>query len=214
MKKYEINATESQLDNLYKALHTGSPLDIALTYSRINKTTYYFWLANACVARYCKEEDFLRMQQDDGNSLMAIREKLEEDNAEKTTSMGVGAFIDPTQEQILRYRNNKSYKKYCDQCAAIIDKCETMRSEIIMFHLSCVRDSAKQRGMNSMSSQWFLERACPNQFGRRDIGESSSSKEEARAFTVKFVDPNNKESQDRVKAMEALILNETKADIS
>ena len=215
MKKYEINATPQQLDNLYKAIHCGSPLDIALSYAGISKTTYYFWLATACIAKYCKEEDFLRSQIDSGDMFAAIREKVDADNDEEKCKLGVGGFVQPSPEQVQRYRNNQRFKKYADEVCAILDKCEQMRNEIVIFHLSCIRDAAKQRGMNSISSQWFLERTCPNQFGRKDLGqEGSSGKEEAKAFQVKFVDPNSAESKDRVKAMEALILNESKADIS
>lgn len=212
--KYSINATDEQLEKLYKSLHVGSPLDTALIYSGIAKSTYYFWVATASVVKYVREEEFIRIQNSDvesGISFAAIKEKVMEENKTRESSLGIGGFVEPKPETILKYKTDKNYKQYADKICDIIEKCDMMRSEIVMYHLGCIRDSAKQRGMNAMSSQWFLERACPNDFSRMNPNETKN-KDVVEPVSVKFVDPAKQDARERVKNMEAIILSETKVD--
>lgn len=212
--KYVINASDDQIANLKKALHVGSPLDVALKYSRISKATFYYWVAIANVVKAAREQEFIRLQEEEVNSGVSMSDvQMCVDNENKANSGAkytIDAFIQPTKESLMKYRNNKRFKEYADKVYDIINECDSLRSEIVLYHLTAIRDAARQRGGNAVSSQWFLERTMPEFFGRQDtINQNIETKGTAPApVVVKFVNPKDAESKDRVKMMEQTIMDE------
>lgn len=216
--KYEIAENENQIESLIKALKTGAPLDVALQYANISKQRYYYWVALASIAKYDQEEKFIKMQTvnvNSGISFAAIKESIQEDNKKnehyKST---IGAFVEPSKESMLKYHTSKAFKEFVDKVADIITRCDQARSDIVLLHLQAVREGAiadaqgRRKLVNTAGSQWFLERTLPNVFGRPSDMAITESNKEVEAIQVKFVDPDKKESRDRVKEMEELVKRE------
>ena len=209
--KYQINVSEEQINNLKKALHVGSPLSTALKFAGISRSTYYYWVAIASLVRYVKEQEFAKQQSDlvdAGISFAAIKESIQEDQKETEHHQStIDAFIEPTPESILKYKTNRSFKEFADKVYAIIEDCDRMRSEIVMYHLTAIRDSARQRGASSNASQWFLERTLPEYFGRVKTPEEieNENKKKVETVEVKFISPDNKDTTQRVRDMETLV---------
>ena len=208
--KYQIKATNEQLEKLYKSLHVGSPLNVALSFAGIPMATYCFWQQIASVVAYQKEIDDLKeldQAMKSGASFSQVRNEMADAQTFEThKATAISAYREPSAEMILRYKNNKSFRDFANQVYQIIRKCDEMRSEIVLYHLAAIRDCAKQRGANSNASQWFLERTMPEYFGRCDrYGDIPQTETKTTQVKVEFVDPNTKESKDRVKAMENLV---------
>ena len=113
-KKYELNATPEQIEKLKKAIHVGSPLGVALTFSGITWTTWYYWNEIAAVVSYCKERDMIQNEKKNvksGISFDVIQESVENAKSESsmTTSKGVR---EPSGEAIAKYRTNRTDTSY------------------------------------------------------------------------------------------------------
>jgi len=205
--KYKINVSEEQLDKFYKALHVGSPLNVALSFAGISKTTYILWIEIASVVRYCKEMDMLKEEADilqTGIDMSEIKQEIEQANANTGNSqITVSAYKKPNGESILRYRNNLAYQKYADEVFEIIQKCDSLRSEIVLYHLTAIRDGARTRASNTNASQWFLERTLPDVFGKNDPTKTDiESITQTKEVKIEFIDPDSNDSIDRVRRME------------
>lgn len=212
--KYIINATDQQIALLQNALRVGSPLDVALKFANISKQTYYYWVSLASIVKYELEKEYAQQQEaiaESGVSFKYIREKVMEDtrsiNNYKST---IDAFIEPSKESLMKYRTSKNFKEFCQQAYQIINECDKARSDIVLAHLKAIRESATgenryAKGKNMSASQWFLERTLPNYFGRPIDNVAIENSKPIEPIKVTFVSSNDKETKDRVKAMEDLV---------
>lgn len=209
-KKNTINATEEQIENLIKALKTGTPLMLALQYAQISRSTFYYWVAMySIVERVREQKELEEMEQltQSGVSLQDIRDLAESAASNKKTA--VGAFIEPSEESILQYKNNRKFQKFANRCHEIISQCNSTRSEVAMGHLAIIKLSTeKRKGINASGSMWFLERNYSDFFSKPN--EKATTENEGdkivEKIKVEFVDPNTQETKDRVKDMEDEIL--------
>lgn len=204
--KYKLNVDDTQIENLKKSFQAGAPLDVALAYAQISKYTFYYWVSIANVVRACKEADFVKEQEEMnkiGIDLSSIREQIEIDS-ESIFRTGVNAYFNPDPRAIKKYRENSAFRVFANQVYEIICDCDKRRSEVILYHLTAIRDSVKKRGAPPVSSQWFLERTLPKQFGRNFVQEENENKV-VKPVQIEFVSPDKKDTQERVKAMERTV---------
>lgn len=206
-KKKVTKASEEQLQDLYTALKGGAPLLIALQYAGISRATYFYWVAVSCVVEQARSQEELEGMEDlfnSGISLQQIRDMSETAAANKRT--GVGAFIEPSQESILQYKNNKKFRKFADWCYEIISECDKIRSKLALLHLSNIKNSVdKKNRLNASGSMWFLERTMSDFFAKPidKAIEASKEQQQVEKVQVEYVDPNTQDSKERLLEMEA-----------
>ena len=208
-KKYELNATPEQIEKLRKAIHVGSPLGIALTFSGISWTTWYYWNEIAAVVSYCKERDMIQNEKKNvksGISFDAIQESVENARSESSMTNSKGVR-EPSGEAITKYRTNRTFQAFADKVFAIIQDINSLRSEIVLYHLTAIRDAARQRGTNSNATQWFLERTMPQYFGKAEKNEEQATAT-VKSVKIEYIDSESKDTQERIKAMEQLVEHE------
>lgn len=212
-KKTTIHATDEQLEKLYEALKAGTPLTLALQYAGIRNSTFYYWVAMYSIVERAKEQEELEAMErltQSGVSLQDIRDLAESTAATRKTA--VGAFIEPNEESVLQYKNNRKFKKFANKCYEIISKCNETRSEVAKTHLSVIAlSSKKDKRINPSGSMWFLERNYSDFFSKpNEKAAESEGDKVVEPIKVSFVDPESKETKDRLKEMEEDILNSYK----
>lgn len=213
MKKYELGATEEQVETFKKAIHLGTPLEVALSYAGISPSTYYYWVEIASVVAYVKDGENIRRQDESiqsGIGVSQVREDIRNGMlVEPQMRSSIGYHREPKGDAIQRYRTNGYYRVFADQVHAMVKEFDRLRSEIVVFHMAAIRDAAKERGSVAQSSMWFLERTLPEHFGKdRQAGQEQLANQRAQAVRIEFVDSQAKESKDRIAAMEELIAQE------
>lgn len=215
--KYELSVTDNQIEMLIQAFETGCPVDVALQYSKINKATYYYWLAVANVVKRCKENDFMKKQSElvnDGISISDVSDAIDFVNQEKESKATIDAYIEPNPKSILKYRNNKRYKEFADKVYEIIERCDFARSKNILDHLEMIKRASRTPKISANSSQWYLERALPEVFGKTNNNantinmDDENADKKVKGIQIEFINPETRENQDRVRDMEKEILNE------
>ena len=214
-KKLEITATTEEINKLQSALGGGAPLIIALEYAGISQATYFYWVAMYSVVKEAKSQEELESfsASEFGVSIDHIKDVTAQASPVKKTSMG--AFIDPSAESLLQYKNNRKFRKFADECYEIIKVCNEKRAEAALGHLSTIIKSTKDKRINASGSMWFLERTLSDFFGKpsEKVKEEESTVSAVEKIRVEFVDPETKENKDRIKEMEELILNEQKEGV-
>lgn len=222
-KVFAINLSEDQKAKLKNALAAGSPLTVALTYAKIPSVQYYYYVEVANVSRYFKEMEFVKLDDETikaGVSFADIREESQELNSFSVNrNGGIATFKEPSEKAKQRYRTNRTFKAFADEVYDFINECDTLRSEAVLYHLNEIRKAAGKRGVNTNSSQWFLERAVPEHFGRNDritqkiesnvhstfSAEGDLDKPALPPIKVEFINPNANDSVARLKEMEEKI---------
>ena len=204
-RKNSFNVTDTQLEELYSALKGGAPLLLALQYAQINRATYYYWVAVASVVVQAKSQEELEELEDEFNSGISIQQVRDiSESVASTKRSGVGTFIEPSQESVMQYRNNKKFQKFADQCYAVVSECDKIRSQLALLHLSNIRKSTdKKNRINASGSMWFLERTLSDFFAKpsdKAIEEQQSNTVEP--IRVEYVKPDSVDTKDRVKAIE------------
>lgn len=216
-KTYQISLTQDQIDEFQKALHSGSPLSVALSYAKIPPAKYFYYVELANISAYFKEMELVKEEEamiHSGVELSQVRSSAET----FASKASLHELRTPTAESILRYKNNKTFKKFCDDVYDLLSECDKLRAEIALYHLGQIRKASESKRINANASQWFLERTMPDFFGRTDktkfegslnsnhtiIGQDDTNV--LPPIKVEFVDPNTRESQDRVRAMENKVL--------
>lgn len=211
-KKLQITTSEEDILELKKALRVGAPLPIALESCGISKTTYFYWVAMYSVVLEAKSQDELEELKatECGVSIDEIKSLAAANSPTKKAAMG--AFIEPSAESLLQYRNNRQFHKFADQCYAIVKECNEARAEAALGHIGSIVKSVKDKRVNASGSMWFLERLYSDFFSKpsEKAKEEENNKPSVDKVQVEFVDSNSKENKDRVKAMEELILAEQK----
>ncbi len=208
--KSRIKASEEQLEKLYQALKAGTPIMLSLQYARISRSTFYYWVAMASVVQRVQEQEELEameMLTQSGVSLQDVRDIAESVAANKKTS--VGAFIEPSEETVLQYKNNRKFRKFADCCFDIINECNAIRSGVAVNHLATiVKSTDKSKRINASGSMWFLERNYSEFFSKPNekAAENVEGEKLVEKIKVEFVDPNTQETKDRVKDMEEDLL--------
>ena len=213
MKKLSIQASDEQIENLYKSLKVGTPISIALQYAKISASTYYYWVAIYSVALYCREQEELERLEDQaksGVSLQYCKDMAAMDASAR--KMALGGYIEPTAESILRYKNNGRFRNFADRVYEIIAECNHIRSEVTMRHLGNIAKSTTDRRINASGSMWYLERTQADYFGRpvdkARVEETTPAPIEP--ISVEFVSSDNQESKERLNEMEKLVIKELK----
>lgn len=220
-KVFKINISDEQKEKLRQALKNGSPLTVALSYARIPVTLYYYYVEVANVSAYFKERELLKYEEEmikSGVSLADVKQEAEELNSFSVNRNGaINTFKEPSAKAIFRYKNNRTFKNFADEVYDMISEFDNLRSEAVLLHLSTINKSAGKRGVNTTSSQWFLERTMPEHFGRVDktINKSESQVtinnegepvgQGLPPIKVEFIDPTTEESKNRVREMEKLV---------
>ena len=171
---------------------------------------------------YQEAEDAFKNKLDDetikaGVSFADIRDESQELNTfSNNRNGGIATYKEPTEKAKLRYRNNRTFKVFADEVYEFINECDTLRSEAVLYHLNEIRKSAGKRGVNTQSSQWFLERAVPEHFGKKDTitqriegnmhqtfsSDGDVDKPALPPIKVEFINPNSNDSLNRLKEME------------
>lgn len=219
-EKYNINATDEQIENLVKAFAIGSPLTIALNYSGISKVTFYYWVALSCIVKSFQEIDYTQIQKTvvDDETLEQVKNKTFEDNQSQTGFKGsIDAWIEPTEKNLTLYRNNRDFRDFCKKAHAIISRCDKARSDAVLVHLDALRKSAQSEGKfankNTSASQWFLERVMPNFFGRPVDNIETPTETEMKPISLVVVNSNNdKIENERIKKIEEEVVKGMKED--
>lgn len=208
-QKLEITATEEQLDLLYKALMAGTPINLSLQYSGISVSTYYYWVALACVVKTAKSQHELEEIEKLARSGVSIQEIKEIAEATKNQKKsGVDAFIEPTEESLLNYKNNRRFRKFADSCHEIISKCDRIRSEVVISSMATIRQSTKDRRNNPSGAMWILERTFSDYFSKPTEKKEAGIDEKPLVETVKveWIDPQTDEQKKRIDNIETEIL--------
>lgn len=214
-KKLELNTTPEQLDRLYAALSVGSPLMIACQTAGISIATYYYWVAIYSVVVYCKEQE--ELEEIEKLSKMGISvQEIKEMSAAATQGhrkSAIGTFIDPKPESILAYKNSLSFRRFANDVYEIIEKCNKIRSEVVIKHLNIINKSTDSKNrIRASGSMWFLERTQTDFFGRIQdkVIEEDNAPRTLPSIQVEFIDPKTKDTEERLKEMEDLVLKELK----
>lgn len=214
-KKLELNTTPEQLNRLYQALGVGTPLTIACQMVGISIATYYYWVAIYSVVVYCKEQE--ELEEIEKLSKMGISvQEIKELSAAATQGhkkSAIGTFIEPKAESILAYKNSLSFRRFANEVYEIINKCNQIRSEVVVKHLNIINKSTESKNrIKASGSMWFLERTQSDYFGRAQdkVLEEESSPGVIPSIQVEFVDPKTRDTEDRLKNMEDLVLKELK----
>lgn len=213
-RKLEIKATPDQLDDLYLTLKAGAPLQIALQKAGISMATYYYWVAVSSIVSYVKTQEEIEEIEElakSGISVQNIRDLASA--AQKGKKTGVGIYIEPSQESVLQYRNNKYFRDFADKCHEIVSECDKARSEFATLQLlKIARSTDKKNNINPSGAMWWLERNLPDLFAK----PSDKAKEEADqvaavpSVEVEFIDPETSASAQRLLDMEEQILKDLK----
>lgn len=200
---YELYINSAQLDDLYKCLKTGMPLEIALQHAGISVSLYKYLLALGSVSHTEKEAVITKELKG------VMDEDLPTYSGANLDSLEVGKWITPKPKYQKKYHYDKEFKILCDQAYKIIVNINTQISENILFHLQKVN----MNGMKSKSgkviataSMWYLERTLPSFFGKKDnfIPESNTV---VRPVEIAYIDPDTDESKRRVDEMQSSIEN-------
>lgn len=214
-RKLEIKATDEQLNELYKALEKGAPLQLALLKGNINLATYYYWVALASIVKTVKSQQEIEELEEIANSgisIQNVRDLAANSSRGKRTS--VGAFIEPSAESLLRYKISVKFRKFADKCYDIIVECDKARTTYAFKQLSILETSNyHKQTMNPSASMWWLERNLPDFFAKpSDKAKEEENKGEVDipSIKVEFVDPGTSSSQQRLIDMENEILSEQK----
>lgn len=214
-KKLEINATPEQLTRLYQALGVGTPLTIACQMVGISIATYYYWVAIYSVVVYCKEQE--ELEEIEKLSKMGISvQEIKELSAAATQGhkkSAIGTFIEPKAESILAYKNSLSFRRFANEVYEIINKCNQIRSEVVVKHLNIINKSTESKNrIKASGSMWFLERTQADYFGRAQDKaiEEGTTPGTIPPVTVEYVDPKTRDTEERLKEMEDLVLKELK----
>ena len=212
-KKLELNTTPEQLNRLYQALGVGTPLTIACQMVGISIATYYYWVAIYSVVVYCKEQD--ELEEIEKLSKMGISvQEIKELSAAATQGhkkSAIGTFIEPKAESILAYKNSLSFRRFANEVYEIINKCNQIRSEVVVKHLNIINKSTESKNrIKASGSMWFLERTQADYFGRAQdkVIEEESTPGTIPSIQVEYVDPKTPNTLDRLKEMEDLVLKE------
>lgn len=209
-ERYKLTVTEEQLKALYDALHVGTPITLACSIAGITTSMYYLWVEIASIVEYAKEQDFLAEQKKEYGNILdldGMREDMSEENeSTEHFKSSIKAFKQPKGSALLKYRNDNEFHEYADKIYEIIRNCDKNRTEIVMYHLSSIRDAARKKGGNAQSSQWFLERTLPQYFGKKDPNVNKEDTEKKTAsIQIEYVNPRDKDSIDRVREMEEML---------
>lgn len=210
-RKLEIKASEQQLDTLYKTLQAGAPLQLALQRVGISMATYYYWVAISSIVTHVESQAEIEELEElakSGVSISNIREIAASKLKGKKT--GVGEYIEPSAESILQYKNNRKFRKFADQCHAIIAECDKARSDFATLQLLKIAKSTdKKNGVNPSGAMWWLERNMPDFFAKPSDKAKESETEaplNVPSIEVEFIDPTTTASQQRLLDMEEQIL--------
>ena len=208
-RKLEIKATEEQLDKLYKALTAGTPITLALRYCGIPVSTYYYWVALACIVKTARSQEELEEIEKlakSGVSIQEIREISAAAVSQKKS--GVDAFIEPSEESLLNYKNNRRFHKFADQCCEIIENCDRIRSEVVISSVATIRKSSQDKRTNPSGAMWLLERTFSEFFSKPSEKKEANLDEKPLVETVKveWIDSDTDDQKERIERMEAQIL--------
>lgn len=207
-----INTHIENLNALYEALKKGVPLSVALTNSGISQTTYFYWVTLASIAHTMKSEKEIQELSDllgDEDEINFTRDKIFQETEEYQNEV-ITKFVEPKETLCYKYQRDEKFRNLCDEAYQIIKTCDESRCMAIAYHINKVAmdgHRSSQGRINARASMWFLERALPTIFGKKEEEELKPSRIEKKPLKVQFVDPNEKNSLKRVEEMTNELMN-------
>lgn len=214
-RKLEIKATEEQLEELYKTLKAGAPLQLALQRVKISIATYYYWVAVSSIVVYCKTQEEIEEMEALANSGVSVQNVRDlAAAAQRGQKTGIGVYIEPSQKSVLQYKNNRKFAKFADRVHEIVSECDSIRSEFATIQLAKVaRSTDKKNNINPSGAMWWLERNLPDFYAKpsdRVKDEETAAVAGIPAVEVEFIDPETTSSVQRLSDMEEQILKDLK----
>lgn len=215
-KKLEIQASEDQLGRMYNAFKSGAPLSLALAAAGISLATYYYWLAVASIvvtAKSQQELEEIEKLAQSGVNIQQVRDMAMSQQESRKTALN--GYVEPNEESLLRYKNNIKFRKYADQCYAIINECSRLRAEFATGQLNAIKLSTlKKNAINPSGAMWWLERNMPDQFAKPSdkVKEAEDKPGLVPSIEVEFIDPNTDDTKQRLLDIENQILHDMKGD--
>ena len=214
-RKLEIKATQEQINTLQDTLKAGAPLQLALQRASISVATYYYWAAIASVVVTVKSQEEIEELEQLANSgvpVSYVRDLAQA--ATKGQKSGVGVFIEPTAESIVQYKNNTKFRNFADRCYEIVSGCDKARIDFATEQLKAIKLSTlKKNGLNPSGAMWWLERNMPEQFAKPSDKAKDGETDVVvgvPSIEVEFIDPNTRDTKQRLLDMEQEILSEQK----
>lgn len=210
-RKLEIKANDEQLEVLYGSLKAGAPLQLALQRAKISMATFYYWVAISSIVVTVESQAEIEEIEELAKSRVSIQNVRDlAQAAVKGKKTGVGAYIEPSQESVLQYKNNKKFRKFADRCHEIISECDKARGDFATLQLLQIAKSTdKKKNINPSGAMWWLERNMPDFFAK----PSDKAKDQdvdptvgVPSIEVEFIDPETSATQQRLLDMEEQIL--------
>lgn len=82
----------------------------------------------------------------------------------------------------------------------LIKQCKEAQAEIVIYHLSNIRQPKKKKDTDWKASAWWLERTNPERYGKDSKGDKEEKVVEK--ISVEFVGSDSQESINRLKELE------------
>ena len=181
---------------LLNALQIGAPLEDALRYAGISPADFSYWESvDAAVVLSLHQDEMERLKKTESDAVVNAKKRA------FAEAMGGRREADP--ELVVRYRVSKTFRKEADNIHALMEKCAKAKSKAVMKHLKRIYDDGTPRAAVT-ASQWYLERALPDSFGRKD-GTQPIEAAKPEPIKVEFVKPSS-DSLKRIEEIEAELL--------
>lgn len=187
-----------RIKKLKNALTAGSPMRIALSYAGIPYSEYRYWLILYVAVERCEQEKEIAELEKSKSNLAKIRKSAYEFS---TIEDDEGNLIEPDPEAMTLYRTSRSFRKEADEAHRIMSEIMEAKTKSVILHLGRLAKEDTSKAAVS-ASQWFLERALPTDFGKKEKEE----RQDVPAIEVKFVKSDSEASLKRVADMEKSIL--------
>ena len=217
-RKLEIKVDPGAIEELKHCLKRGATLNLALAKSGISSATYYYWVAMASIVKEIKNQEEVDEMEELAKSGIAVEQiKMAADEMQSSKKSSIGAYIEPTAQSLLKYRNSGVFRKFANQCYDIITECDKLRSEYCMLQLGIIAASTNIKDgkkINPYGAMWYLERSMPESFAKPSdkVKETENEKVGVESIKVEFINPADRDSMDRLKQMEAEIMSELKVN--
>lgn len=191
-----------KIEKLYKTLAIGTPVKTALKYCSIPYVDYCYWLMLYNLVEYMNQQE--ESEKLEGEDLSDILEQAREmARAEK------GQEVEPPPEAVVRYNRSERYRKNAIEIHDIIEKCRVSQTSAVVRHLSRIATSEDKAQLTA--SQWFLERALPEEFGlKQSLTLDKRTSLAPKPIKVEFVKSDSEADLKRVAEIEKELLGSNK----
>jgi hypothetical protein len=177
-----------KLNRLKTAFSLGAPLKTALNFAGVSLSEYRYWEKVANSVSYCIEKEGASKLQGKKDVLARIRKETHEEIAEQEAQ--------PDPELVALYLSSGIFKREANEIYNIFQECEKAKTDSVIHHLKRVSTSTNNAEISA--SEWFLERALPDEFGKNQEEKPTPIK----PVEIKFVNSKSEESLKRIEALE------------